>query len=192
MSPSRGLFSASEPELTLSRCLRACDELRESLFDCLLQQFARPNRRIDRPAPEADRWPVMGNPIIRFAALAVALVACPPPAIAANDVDNGSFAGIEANNATVPPPSEEALIFTGQDEKPLTPSKNGFREGVDSVVAGARAFSSWIGPETWIFLILGFGLVGFVVRRSERVLRFEPRRDKDKDDEDSAKRATSE
>ena len=177
MSPSRGLFSASEPELILSRCLTACDELRESPFDCLLQQFARPTRRIDRPAPEADRWPVMGNPIIRFAALAAALLACAPSAIAANDVDNGSFAVIEANNATVPPPSEEALIFTGQDEKPLTPSRDGFRGGVDSVVSGAKAFSTWMGPETWIFLILGFGVVGFVVRRSERVLRFEPRRD---------------
>ena len=119
----------------------------------------------------------MGNPTIRFAALATALVACAPPAMAAEDVDNGSFAGIEANNATVPPPSEEALIFTGQDEKPLTPSQDGFRGGVDSVVSGAKAFSTWMGPETWIFLILGFGVVGFVVRRSERVLRFEPRRD---------------
>ena len=85
----------------------------------------------------------MGNPIIHFAVLAAALLACAPPAIAANDVDNGSFAGIEANNATVPPPSEEALVFTGQDEKPLTPSRDGFRSGVDSVVSGAKAFSTW-------------------------------------------------
>jgi hypothetical protein len=99
------------------------------------------------------------------------------PARAADDVDNSSFAVEQAENASVPAPSEETLVFTGQDEKPLTPSKNGFREGVESVVASARAFSSWLGPETWIALIAGFGLVGFVVRRSERVLRFEPRRD---------------
>lgn len=110
-----------------------------------------------------------------FAAVGLLLAA---PVTAA---DNGSFAveQADANNvsAVVPPPSEEALIFTGQDEKPLTPSRNGFREGVDSMVAGAKAFSSWLGPEVWIILIAGFGLVGFVVRRSERVLRFEPRRD---------------
>ncbi len=119
---------------------------------------------------------VMGNPIIRCGALA-ALLLCAAPALAAGEPDNGNFVVEEPTNSIVPAPSEEALVFTGQDEKPLTPSRNGFRESVDEVVAGARAFSTWMGPETWIFLILGFGVVGFVVRRSERVLRFEPRRD---------------
>ncbi len=116
---------------------------------------------------------------MRFGVLAAACLMLCAPALAAEDADNGSFAAVEADNAIIPPPSEEALVFTGQDEKPLTPSRNGFRESVDDVVAGAKAFSTWMGPETWIFLILGFGLVGFVVRRSERVLRFEPRRDED-------------
>lgn len=120
---------------------------------------------------------VIGNRKIRFGALAAALALCAVPLAAADNVDNGSFAAEQEGNSVLPPPSEEALVFTGQDEKPLTPSRNGFRGGVDSVVAGARAFSSWMGPETWIFLILGFGVVGLVVRRSERVLRFEPRRE---------------
>jgi hypothetical protein len=125
---------------------------------------------------------VTGTNTMRLGVIAAASLMLAQPALAADDVENGSFAIEQADNSAVPAPSEEALIFTGQDEKPLTPSKNGFREGVDSVVAGARAFSSWMGPETWIFLILGFGLVGFVVRRSERVLRFEPRRDDDATD----------
>ena len=120
---------------------------------------------------------VMGKSIHRFGALAAALLWFANPAIAADDVDNGSFVVADADNRIVPPPSEEALIFTGQDEKPLTPSRDGFRGGVDTVVSGAKAFSTWMGPETWIFLILGFGVVGLVVRRTERVLRFEPRRD---------------
>jgi hypothetical protein len=124
----------------------------------------------------------MGTLTMRRGALA-ALLLLTTPVIAAEDVDNGSFAAKadngEADNSVVPTPSEETLIFTGQDEKPLTPSRNGFREGVDSVVAGAKAFSSWMGPEVWITLIGGFALVGFVLRRSERVLRFEPRRDDD-------------
>ena len=123
--------------------------------------------------------------MMRFGVLAAAflVIAGPVHAAAADDVDNGSFvveqADNAADNAIIPPPSEEALVFTGRDEKPLTPSRNGFRGGVDSVVAGAKAFSSWMGPEVWIILIAGFGLVGFVLRRSERVLRFEPRRDTD-------------
>ena len=118
---------------------------------------------------------------MRFGVLAAACLFIAAPVMAADDVDNGSFvvehADNAADNAIMPPPSEETLIFTGQDEKPLTPSRNGFRGGVDSVVAGAKAFSSWMGPEVWIILIAGFGLVGFVLRRSERVLRFEPRRE---------------
>jgi hypothetical protein len=113
---------------------------------------------------------------IRLGALLLALTFS-GPVLATEDVDNSSFATDLAENATAPLPSEEALVFTGRDEKPLTPSRNGFREGVDNVVAGARAFSSWLGPETWVFLILGFGVVGLVVRRSERVLRFEPQRE---------------
>ena len=119
----------------------------------------------------------MATLTLRLRALAAACLLLTAPALAADDAGNGSFAAVEADNAIIPPPSEEALVFTGQDEKPLTPSRNGFRESVDDVVAGAKAFSSWMGPEIWIFLILGFGVVGFVVRRSERVLRFEPRRD---------------
>jgi hypothetical protein len=119
----------------------------------------------------------MGTMIMRFGVTAAACLMLCAPALAVEDADNGSFAAVEAGNTVIPPPSEEALVFTGQDEKPLTPSPNGFRESVDEVVAGAKAFSTWMGPETWIFLILGFGLVGFVVRRSERVLRFEPNRD---------------
>jgi hypothetical protein len=119
----------------------------------------------------------MGNRKIRFGALAAAWLLAVSPVLAAEEADNASFVVEPPDNGVIPAPSEEALVFTGQDEKPLTPSRNGFREGVDSVVAGARTFSSWLGPETWAFLILGFGVVGFVVRRSERVLRFEPRRD---------------
>ena len=117
--------------------------------------------------------------MIRFVALAAALLMTATSANAAEDVDNGSFTVEQPDNAVIPPPSEEALIFTGRDERPLTPSKNGFADSVDSVVSGAKAFSSLMGPETWVILIVGFGLVGFVVRRSERVLRFEPRRDDD-------------
>ena len=120
---------------------------------------------------------VMGTTTLRLRIIAAACLFICAPTFAADDVDNGSFAVVQADNAIIPPPSDEALVFTGQDEKPLTPSRNGFREGVDDVVAGAKVFSTWMGPETWVFLILGFGLVGFVVRRSERVLRFEPRRD---------------
>ncbi len=117
------------------------------------------------------------RPFFKRAGIAAVALSLAMPVTAADDVDNGDFAVAEPQNgAAMPPPSEETLIFTGQDEKPLTPSKNGFREGVDSVVAGARAFSSWLGPEVWVVLIAGFGLVGFVVRRSETVLRFEPRR----------------
>jgi hypothetical protein len=119
----------------------------------------------------------MGTLTTRLGVFAAACLLFAQPVAAADDVDNGSFAVEQADNVIVAPPSEETLIFTGQDEKPLTPSGNGFREGVDSVVAGAKAFSSWMGPEVWIILIAGFGLVGFVLRRSERVLRFEPRRE---------------
>ena len=119
----------------------------------------------------------MGTTIMRFGVLAAACLFIAAPVVAADDADNGSFVVAEEANSVVPAPSEEALIFTGQDEKPLTPARNGFRESVDDVVAGARAFSSWMGPETWLILIGGFGLVGLVVRRSERVLRFEPRRE---------------
>ena len=121
----------------------------------------------------------MGKVVIRFVALAAALLLTATSAIATEDVDNGTFTVEQPDNAVISPPSEEALIFTGRDERPLTPSKNGFANSVDSVVSGAKAFSSLMGPETWIILIVGFGLVGFVVRRSERVLRFEPRRDDD-------------
>ncbi len=124
---------------------------------------------------------VLRTLVLRFGMLAAIGFLLVAPVTAADDVDNGSFAVEQADanqaGAVVPPPSEETLIFTGQDEKPLTPSRNGFRGGVDSVVAGAKAFSSWMGPEVWIILIAGFGLVGFVLRRSERVLRFEPRRE---------------
>jgi hypothetical protein len=120
---------------------------------------------------------VMGTIFRSWRVFAAGCLLLAIPAVAAQNADNASFATDQADNSIIPAPSEEALIFTGQDERPLTPSKNGFREGVDSVVAGAKAFSSWLGPETWIALIAGFGLVGFVVRRSERVLRFEPRRD---------------
>lgn len=123
-----------------------------------------------------------GTMTMRFGVLAAASLMLCAPAFAAEDADTGSFATVEADNAIIPPPSEEALIFTGRDEKPLTPSRNGFRESVDDVVAGAKAFSTWMGPETWIFLIVGFGLVGFVVRRSERVLWFEPNRDDPRED----------
>ena len=119
----------------------------------------------------------MGQPKIRHGAIAVLLALCVCPALAVEDVEQSDFVVEQADNSAVPPPSEEALVFTGRDEKPLTPSRNGFREGVDSVFAGAQALSSWLGPETWLFLIAGFGVVGFVVRSSERVLRFEPRRD---------------
>ena len=123
----------------------------------------------------------MGTKMTRFGLIAAGCLLVAQPVRATEDVDNGSFAVEQADNAAdnviVPPPSEETLIFTGQDEKPLTPSRNGFREGVDSVVASAKAFSSWMGPDVWIILIAGFGLVGFVLRRSERVLRFEPRRE---------------
>ncbi len=120
---------------------------------------------------------VMRQQKIRRSAIValLALYAC--PAVAVEDIEPGNFAVEQTQNSAVPAPSEEALVFTGQDEKPLTPSRNGFRGGVDSVVAGAQAISSWLGPETWAFLIVGFGVVGFVVRSSERVLRFEPRRD---------------
>lgn len=115
---------------------------------------------------------------MRFGMFAAACLLIAAPVIAADEPDNASFAGIEVgDNAVVLSPSEEALVFTGQDQKPLTPARNGFREGVDSVVSGARTFSSWLGPEIWITLIAGFGLLGYVLRRSERVLRFEPNRD---------------
>lgn len=119
----------------------------------------------------------MGQQKIWHGAIAVFLAFFACPALAVEDVEQGNFVVEQTDNSAVPPPSEEALVFTGRDEKPLTPSRNGFREGVDSVVAGAQALSSWLGPETWVFLIVGFGVVGFVVRSSERVLRFEPRRD---------------
>ena len=120
---------------------------------------------------------VMGQHKIRRGASAVILMLWACPALAVEDVEPSNFTVETTGNSVVPPPSEEALVFTGRDEKPLTPSRNGFREGVDNVVAGAQAISSWLGPETWMLLIVGFGVVGFVVRSSERVLRFEPRRD---------------
>lgn len=119
----------------------------------------------------------MGKRVMHGVLLA-ALLAGGLPAGAADGVDDESgFVLNESGNSAAPRPSEEALIFTGQDEAPLTPSGDGFRDGVESVVSGAQAFSSWLGPETWAILIGGFALVGFAVRRSERVLRFEPRRD---------------
>ena len=119
----------------------------------------------------------MGQRKIRHGAIAALLAVCACPAYAVEEIEPGNFSSEQPDNSAVPAPSEEALVFTGQDEKPLTPSRNGFRGGVDSVVASAQAISSWLGPETWILLIVGFGVVGFVVRSSERVLRFEPRRD---------------
>ncbi len=112
-----------------------------------------------------------------YCALAAVALLGAGPVLSAEDNETGNFSIEQNQSSAVPPLSEEALVFTGRDEKPLTPSRNGFRESVDNVVAGARAFSSWMGPETWAFLIVGFGVVGFVVRRSERVLRFEPRRE---------------
>lgn len=114
---------------------------------------------------------------MRFGIIVAACLCIAAPVVAADDADNGTFVAAEESNSAVPAPSEEALVFTGRDEQPLTPARNGFRQGVDDVVAGAQAISSYMGPEIWLILIGGFGLVGFVVRRSERVLRFEPRRD---------------
>ncbi len=124
----------------------------------------------------------MGYPVFRLGAFAALCLLVAGPVRAADDADNSDFTVVESDNAIIPPPSEEALVFTGQDEKPLTPPRNGFRGGIDNVVAGARAFSSWMGPETWMILIGGFALVGFAVRRSERVLRFEPNRENPRDD----------
>ena len=123
---------------------------------------------------------VTGTRTMRGGAFAAAWLLAATPVLAVENDDEVSFATENvASNAVVAPPSEEALIFTGRDERPLTPSKNGFAHDVGNMVSGAKAFSTWLGPETWIILIAGFGLVGFVLRRSERVLRFEPRRDGD-------------
>jgi hypothetical protein len=96
---------------------------------------------------------------------------------AAQEAGDNSIVAEEPGNAPdntiVPPPSEESLIFTGQDVKPLTPDNSGFSAQVDSVIDNAKAISSIMGPTTWAILILGFGLVGYALRRSERVLKFD-------------------
>lgn len=108
---------------------------------------------------------------MRLGLFAAASLSVVMPALAIETTDGNVIA--LADNAGVPLPSEDALIFTGQDVKPLTPDNSGFSADVKSVIADAKAISSIMGPTTWAILIGGFALVGFALRRSERVLHFD-------------------
>lgn len=113
----------------------------------------------------------MGRHHLRLA-LAAACLSLGASAWSAEPVDEEFFTENEAVNV-IPPPSEEALIFTGEKVTPLTPSPT-FSQRMDTVLAEAKTFTSFLSPTIWAILIAGFALVGFVVRKSERVLHFDP------------------
>jgi hypothetical protein len=115
------------------------------------------------------------GPLAFLLALTAAVPAHAADAVVAEDVSS-----IHYDNSIQPELSEEGRIFTGQDVKPLTPDN--FSTRMDDAIAGAKGFASILGPEIWAILIAGFGLVGFVIRRSERVLKF--------DTEDASRRTT--
>lgn len=94
-----------------------------------------------------------------------------PAARAAATADPDDLASIHYDNSIQPELSEEGRVFTGQDVKPLTPDN--FSTRMDGAIAEARSFASFLEPEIWAVLIGGFALVGFVIRRSERVLKFD-------------------
>jgi hypothetical protein len=108
------------------------------------------------------------NRALRLASL-LALVMTAP--LRAADPVTEDVASIHYDNSIQPELSEEGRIFTGQDVKPLTPDN--FSTRMDGAIEGAKSFASFLGPEIWALLIAGFGLVGFVIRRTERVLNFD-------------------
>jgi len=111
----------------------------------------------------------MGRPHLHLA-LAAALLAA--PALAAEPVDDEFFTENEAANI-IPAPSEEALIFTGEKVRPLTP-KPTFSQRMEGVIAEAKTITSILSPTIWAILIAGFAFVGLILRKSERVLHFDP------------------
>jgi hypothetical protein len=108
------------------------------------------------------------NRALRLAPLLALVTAAPLHAV---DQVTDDAASIHYDNSIQPELSEEGRIFTGQDIKPLTPDN--FSTRVDGAIAGAKSFASFLGPEIWALLIAGSGLVGFVIRRTERVLNFD-------------------
>ena len=109
------------------------------------------------------------NRALRLASVFALVVAAPARAV--DPVTEDTASSIHYDNSIQPELSEEGRIFTGQDVKPLTPDN--FSTRMDGAIAGAKSFASFLGPEVWALLIAGFGLVGFVIRRTERVLNFD-------------------
>jgi hypothetical protein len=90
----------------------------------------------------------------------------------ADGEDGNVLLAAQSNSATAEL-SEEGRVFTGEEpENPLAPHPT-FSARVDTAIKDARDFASIMGPETWAILIGGFALVGYAIRRSERVLNFD-------------------
>jgi hypothetical protein len=92
------------------------------------------------------------------------------------DDEDGNLVLTAESNAAAPELSEEARVFSGEEPaNPLAPHPS-FSARVDTAIKDARDFASFMGPETWAILIGGFALVGYAIRRSERVLNFDTER----------------
>jgi hypothetical protein len=89
------------------------------------------------------------------------------------DDEDGNLVLTAETNAAAPELSEEGRVFSGEEpENPLAPHPT-LSARVDTAIQDAKDFASFMGPETWAILIGGFALVGYAIRRSERVLNFD-------------------
>ena len=107
----------------------------------------------------------------RAARLALLAALLAMPALAQNTEPGGNFIAVDDDNAAQPELSEEGRVYTGQETPPLTPDN--FATRMSDAIADAKAIASFMDPKIWAILIAGFGLVGFVIRRTEHVLKFD-------------------
>ena len=114
--------------------------------------------------------------MVRGGRLVLITLACATASVglATEAVAPDNFAAENQSDVTLPTLSEEGRIFTGEDIRPLTPTDRSFSHRVESAIADAKSFASFMGPETWAMLIGGFALIGLAIRSSERVLHFDP------------------
>lgn len=110
----------------------------------------------------------------RRIALALLPLLLAAPAYA--DGEDGNALVAAEGNAAAAELSEEGRVFAGEEPaNPLAPHPT-LSARMDTAIQDAKDFASIMGPETWALLIGGFALVGYAIRRSERVLNFDTER----------------
>lgn len=108
--------------------------------------------------------------------IALALLPLLLAAPAYADGENGNVLVATEGNVAAAELSEEGRVFIGEEpENPLAPQPT-LSARMDTAIQDAKDFASIMGPETWALLIGGFALVGYAIRRSERVLNFDTER----------------